>query len=412
MRWHSDLSSIDTTPSLAILTQAQARLADLFNEPLITQLDMQVDREAATQLARHFKKRSDVTMVIGTGGASLGAQALLGVAEARRARSSHRVEFLDNIDPETLSHAFSGRDLTRISFLFISKSGETVETLAAAVSIVDRYKQAGLLPDLTERSAVITTSEHTSLGQLAVHYGFALFLHPDIGGRYSVFTLVGLLPALLAGIDIAAVVQGATQWVVGLKAAFPQALAHQPLLQSVAWLWASQKTHPIHVVMPYADSLRAYTRWFQQLWAESLSKQGDGSTAFAAIGALDQHSQLQLFLDGPKDKTFTFVLPKRKNEGPVLSDCAIASLDYLRGHRMGAVLDASAEATVATLRAHHIGLRVLRCETLDMFAVGELMMMQMVETILVAAMMQVNPYDQPAVEQGKALTRHYLRHGV
>lgn len=409
MRWQNDLSSVAMLPSSHDIARMKSRFDTLIHESLITLLNDDTDLLAAQSCVRLLKKRSDVTMVMGTGGASLGAQALLGVADMKRARSAHRVEFIDNIDPETFSHAFSGRDLTRMSFLLISKSGETVETLAAALSVITLYREAGLLPDLSERLVVITGAQDSSLRQIAIQYGLPCFTHPDIGGRYSVFTIVGLLPALLAGVDIPALKQGATQWIVSLKAAMEHAPYEHTVLRSACWLAHSRKAHPIHVIMPYADSLRAYTRWFQQLWAESLGKNQDGSTPFAAIGALDQHSQLQLFLDGPKDKNFTFVLPKRGQCGTKLSTYGIKALDFIHGATMGDVMDASAEATIATLRTHGTTLRVLRTDTLDMFALGELLMMHMVETIFVAALMGVDPFDQPAVEEGKTLTRHYLR---
>jgi glucose-6-phosphate isomerase len=183
MRWQMDLASIShhvqENDASALL---HARLFQLADEPLITLLNETSDIDGAQACVKHFKKRSDTTIVIGTGGASLGAQALLGVALASAPnplRRNHAIEFVDNIDPATLARVFDGRDLTRISWLMISKSGETVETLATILSVIGMYMRAGLLPDLAERAAVITGAGDSSLRQLAMQYGWRIFEHPD-----------------------------------------------------------------------------------------------------------------------------------------------------------------------------------------------------------------------------------------
>lgn len=403
MRWHIDMAAVPPQFSDATRTaQMRAVLEGLKTSPLITGLDGISDLANATQAAKHFRHVSDVTVVIGTGGASLGAQALVAAAP-----EPERLLFLDNIDPATLSRVFARFDKTRTSWIIASKSGGTTETLATSLALIAAYEQEGMVSELSVRTVVITEAKDGPLAALAEQYAIPCFAHPAVGGRYSVFTLVGLLPALVAGMDAQKIRQGAIQW-------FARVLSGEDayLLQVVAWLVDTRLSHPIHVVMAYADGLRAYTRWFQQLWAESLGKNGQGSTPYAAIGTIDQHSQLQLFLDGPRDKSFTLVLPSHKGKGPVLGDSGVAALSYLAGHRIGDVMDASAEGTVATLVAHGVPLRVLRAPALDEATMGELLLMHMVETILAAALMGVDPYDQPAVEEGKRRTRSILHSGV
>lgn len=400
MRWQVDMGAVPAARDEDAARQHSAvTLEVLRNSPLITVLDGMEDLAEATQTTKRFRHISDRTVVIGTGGASLGAQALVAAASDRE-----RLVFLDNIDPMTVEHVFARFDKTRTSWIIASKSGGTVETLAVTLALIAAYREEGLLPELSGRAAVITQEEDGALASIAKKYALARFVHPAVGGRYSVFTLVGLLPALIAGMDAAKIRQGAIQWFARVLSGERDALTH-----SVAWLYESRLSQPVHVVMAYADGLRAYTRWFQQLWAESLGKGGQGSTPYAAIGTIDQHSQLQLFLDGPRDKSFTLVLPGHKGRGPVIRSDGVAELMYLDGHRIGDVMDASAEGTVATLAAHGVPLRVLRTGRLDEAAMGELLLMHMVETITVAAMMGVDPYDQPAVEEGKKRTRDILR---
>lgn len=411
MRWQHDvrhlLQAQPDAQDAARQATLKRRLAALAESPLVQVLNGVDDLHEAQAMAKRLRSVSDVTVVIGTGGASLGAQALVAAAPERE-----RLLFLDNIDPATTARVLAKLDKTRTSWIIASKSGGTTETLATTLALIDAYAKEGLLPELSRRACVIVGQDaggaaENPLRQLAQRHALPHFVHPAVGGRYSVFTLVGLLPALVAGVDAARVRQGAIQWFARVQSGEDVAL-----LQAVAWLFDTRHSHPVHVVMAYADGLRAYTRWFQQLWAESLGKQGCGSTPYAAVGTIDQHSQLQLFLDGPRTQSFTLVLPRHAGTGPTLSAQGLEALAYLEGKTLGDVMDASAEGTVATLAAHGVPMRVLRAEKLDEAALGELLLMHMVETILVAALMGVDPYDQPAVEEGKTRTREILHSGL
>ncbi len=402
MRWLHDTKMMQA-PALDVSQQQclNQQLSALASHPLVTVLNGVEDLADARVIAKRFRSSSDVTVVIGTGGASLGAQALVAAAPERA-----RLIFLDNIDPLTVERLFASLDKSRTSWIIASKSGGTTETLACMLALVQSYAAEGMLPELSRLATVITGAHDNPLRSLALAHAIPLCVHPDIGGRYSVFTLVGLLPALVAGMDAAKIRQGAIAWFARVNSGDAEMV-----MQVVAWLYGTRERQPVHVVMAYADGLRAYTRWFQQLWAESLGKDGKGTTPYAAVGTIDQHSQLQMFLDGPRDKSFTLVLPAHAGLGPKLAAGGNAALTYLDGHTMGDVMDASAEGTVQTLAAHNVPMRVLRVRALDEAAMGELLLMQMVETILVAALMGVDPYDQPAVEQGKLRTRDILHSG-
>ena len=164
------------------------------------------------------------------------------------------------------------------------------------------------------------------------------------------------------------------------------------------------------VVFPYIDRLASFGLWYRQLWAESIGKDGKGTTPLRAMGTVDQHSQLQLYLDGPKDKIYTIVMGAPADQGPVIDTALFddPALSPLRGRRMGDLLDACQRATAETLVAKGRPVRVMRLPRVDERAMGALMMHFMLETVIAAHLFGVDPFDQPAVEQGKVLARRYM----
>lgn len=367
-------------------------VAHAATQPLVDARPEMLQRCA--QEVAELKALSKQLVIIGSGGASLGGQTLCALAD-----DPSVVRFLDNCDPVTLQHFFR-LDKGSTAWCIVSKSGETVETLAAALALIQHYSGDD---DLRPRVRVITANPASTLGQLATAQQWEMLEHPaDLGGRYSAFSLVGLLPACYAGIDVAA---------LSAQAASARehylATAEQTLLPHAVWLAANAAEKPMQLLMAYADRLRPATQWYKQLWAESLGKDGIGPTPVTAIGAIDQHSQLQLYLDGPRDKLITLWLPEAAGQGAALPVMEIAGLAYLGGHVMGDVMNATAEATATTLRNAGLPLRVLR-GALSPDTLGVWMVRQMLETLLVAALLKVDPYSQPAVEEGKRLTRAAL----
>ena len=164
----------------------------------------------------------------------------------------------------------------------------------------------------------------------------------------------------------------------------------------------------VSVLMPYCDRLAPFARWYCQLWAESLGKDGLGATPVAAAGTVDQHSQLQLYLDGPADKMFTLILTDSVGDGGRIADDLAVDMSYMRGRTMGDLFDAEARATAAALAQRGHPVRVFRLAAVDERALGALMMHFMLETIIAADLLGVDPFDQPAVEEGKVLARAYL----
>ena len=268
-------------------------------------------RSAAARLAAGA---TDVVM-LGTGGSSLGGQTLaqladIGVRGAEAFRAGPRMHFMDNLDPVTFGTLLGKVPLATTRFVAISKSGGTGETLMQTAAALDAVKQAGLDARVGELFLGISEVQKpgTTNGLRALLGPSVTMLEhdPGIGGRFSVLSNVGLLPAAVLGLDIAAIRQGAANALAPVLSGKPAAEVPAALGAALNVALAAQgKTTT--VLMAYADRLERFSRWYTQLWAESLGKDGKGTTPIGALGPVDQHSQLQLFIAGPRDKLFTIV---------------------------------------------------------------------------------------------------------
>jgi len=229
-----------------------------------------------------------------------------------------------------------------------------------------------------------------------------------VGGRYSALTNVGLLPAAMLGLDVAAVREGAGLALAPVLAKKPA--AQVPAAVGAALSVALSESKSISVLMAYCDRLQRFTHWYVQLWAESLGKGGKGTTPVAALGPVDQHSQLQLFIGGPRDKLFTVITVDGAGSGPRIDgDLArIAGEPGFAGKTIGDLVAAEGRATAETLAKNGCPVRTIHISKLDEESLGELMMHFMLETIIAAHLLGIDAFDQPAVEEGKVLAKKYL----
>ncbi|MEA2938788.1 MAG: glucose-6-phosphate isomerase [Alphaproteobacteria bacterium] len=358
---------------------------------------------------------SDIVM-LGTGGSSLGGQTLAQLAGyavpgVGALRGPPRLHFMDNLDPDTYGALLAMLPLATTRFVAISKSGGTGETLmqtAAALAAVTDGGLAPRIPDLflglTEPA---TGGKRNGMRELFDAHKVAMLDHdPGVGGRYSVLTNVGLLPAAMLGLDIGAIRAGAAAALAPVLER--RAPADVPAAVGAALSVAAGK--PIAVMMAYADRLERFTRWYVQLWAESLGKNGKGTTPVAALGPVDQHSQLQLFIAGPRDKLFTIVTVRAAGRGPrITAELArLAGEPDFAGKAMGDLVAAQGRATAETLAKNGCPVRTIHVDALDEASLGALLMHFMLETIIAAHLLGVDPFDQPAVEEGKVLAKSYL----
>ncbi|MGE3617022.1 MAG: glucose-6-phosphate isomerase [Gemmatimonadales bacterium] len=364
----------------------------------------------------------DHVLVLGIGGSALGTKALLnGLRPPAWNELSDedreyfpRITILENVDPTSIAAALKRIDPRRVLVNVISKSGGTAETLAQYL-VVRGWLDQALGRDAAVRHLAFTTDPTRGpLRELAEREGIAALEVPsDIGGRFSVLTPVGLLPAALIGIDIEALVAGAGR---AVEEAGRSELLKNPAGLYSALLWAADVGlgARVQVLMPYSDRLRELAAWFVQLWAESLGKRVDrrgqpiftGPTPLAAVGATDQHSQVQLFMEGPFDKVVTFVRVDDPGEDvriPHRADLP-EELAYLQGHTLGELLRAEQEATSGALARMGRMNATLAVPRLDPEVLGHLLMFFQVATGFAGAWYGINPFDQPGVELGKRLT--------
>ncbi len=339
---------------------------------------------------------------LGTGGSSLGPQALYSVTDA----PSREFIFFDNIDPDALTVRLRNVDFSKTGLLVVSKSGNTAETLVQLATFKKIYDDKNL--KLQDHLVIITQTDDNALHTFAKNNNIVVVPHHNqIGGRFAVFAEVGMLSGLLMGLDMDAFRKGAQDALT----AFEKATRSCPILE-VACFLAKSKAHP--VMFPYADKLKLYSAWFAQLWAESLGKKNEsgerfGSTPIQALGATDQHSQLQLYLDGPQDKFFTFLEVEQKIDFDVVN----LNIDHpaykpLRGHSLQELLKAELHATYETMRAHALPLRLVTVPVINTYYLAQLMLNAVLETLAVSIIWDVNPFNQPAVEEGKVLALKFL----
>jgi len=374
-----------------------------------------------TAFAEGLGQAYDHVLVLGIGGSALGTRALLSALrppawnelDDEGREFFPRLTLLDNVDPTSVAAALRRIDPRRVLVNVISKSGGTAETLAQYLVVRKWLDDA--LGGAASRHLVFTTDPvKGALRELATREGIAtLEVPPEVGGRFSVLSPVGLLPAALVGIDIAGLVEGAAR---AVERAGADDLLQNPAALFAALHWSAdiQAGARLHVLMPYSDRLRDLAEWFRQLWAESLGKRVDregkvvhtGPTPVASVGATDQHSQVQLFMEGPFDKLITFVTVTDPGEDLLIpaSDGMPEEVACLGGRTLGGLLQAEYEATSAALARMGRMNGTIELTDLSPQSVGELLMFFQLATGYAGCWYGVNPFDQPGVELGKRLT--------
>ncbi len=381
------------------------------------------DLTAIRDTGRRLAQDATDIVLLGTGGSSLGGQTLAqlaghGVSGIGGLRQPPHLHFMDNLDPGTFETLLGKLPHQTTRFVVISKSGGTAETLMQTIAALSAVKAAGLetrIPDiflgLTEPAK---PGKRNGLRDLLGKYRVpVLDHHTGIGGRFSALTNVGLLPAAMIGLDVTALREGAGLALAPVLAKKRATEVPAAIGAALAVSLAETKGISISVLMAYADRLERFTRWYVQLWAESLGKNGKGITPLAALGPVDQHSQVQLFIGGPRDKLFTVVTMAGAGQGPRM-DAELAKLagePGFAGKTIGDLVAAEGRATAATLAKNGCPVRMLHLPRLDEETLGELLMHFMLETIIAAHLLGVDAFDQPAVEEGKVLAKKYLTGG-
>ena len=386
--------------------------------PLLRLPETHSDLETIRDTARQLADRATDIVILGTGGSSLGGQTLaqlagFAVPGVGALRAPPQLHFIDNLDPDSFQTLLARLPHATTRFIAISKSGGTAETLMQTIAALSAIQSQGLqtrIPDIflgiTEPAKAGKTN---GLRDLLGKYRVPMLDHDTgVGGRYSALTNVGLLPAAMLGLDVAAVREGAGLALAPVLAKKPA--AQVPAAVGAALSVALSESKSISVLMAYCDRLQRFTHWYVQLWAESLGKGGKGTTPVAALGPVDQHSQLQLFIGGPRDKLFTVVTVDGAGHGPRIDGelARLAGEPGLAGKTIGDLVAAEGRATAETLAKNGCPVRTIHISKLDEESLGELMMHFMLETIIAAHLLGIDAFDQPAVEEGKVLAKKYL----
>lgn len=369
--------------------------------------------------ARQIRKKFKYFVVLGIGGSALGPQMVFTALchlhfndLSERARKAPRFFVEDNVDPVRMHDLLDVIDPKKTCFNVISKSGATSETMAQYLIIADILQKAGV--DLKENLIFTTDAKKGNLVKISAALGgVKSYVLPDgVGGRFSELSPVGLLPAAVLGIDINAMLSGAAYMD---KLCKQKSMYKNPaLLSAVLQVAAMEDGKNIGVMMPYSDNLRYVSDWYAQLWAESLGKNktlsGEdcnvGQTPVKALGVTDQHSQVQLYTEGPYDKVVTFLsVDKYKYETAIPHGCEdIPDVGFLGGHSMQELIQAENKATAyALMQAGRMNYTVTLPEV-NAFTLGELMFYFEMQTAYAGAMLNVNTFNQPGVENGKIAT--------
>ena len=377
-------------------------------------------RRRGTGSRRELSARFENLLVLGIGGSSLGGRAIVSALAhpfhnllPRERRGAMRIFFPDNSDPATFEALLGTLELAETCFATVTKSGGTAETMAQHLALRERCLARFGEHGYRERCVLVTDPANGALRAIAQAERLrALPVPANVGGRFSALSAVGLLPAAAAGVDVVELLAGAAAMEARCRSGAPS--ENPALLYAVALhLMDRRRGRRIHVLMPYADALRDAGDWFVQLWAESLGKRPDvGPTPFRAVGATDQHSSLQLMVEGPHDKLVTIVRVARPRADVAVSVPAgyrsHAEIAYLDGHTMGELIEAERRATEAALRKAGRPTVSIELPRLDARAVGELMMMLELATAYAGGLYGVNAFDQPGVEAGKKFAQGLL----
>ncbi len=341
-------------------------------------------------------KRYKNFVQVGIGGSALGATASIEFLQGiyHNLENEKKYFVLDNIDPERMKFILS-LDFKDTVFHIVSKSGQTTETISQFLIIYEKVKES--LGKDADRHFIFTTGKSGFLRDFGKEHKIDMFNIPDeVGGRYSIFTPVALVPLAFLGFDIDSFIEGAKVAVRAYRNGWstPNDFAEFAVGEC-------KNGRNMLVFFAYKDRLLSLADWFRQLWAESLGKDGKGQTPIKALGVTDQHSQLQLYQDGPKDKAFVFL------DSVNLIDFEVKE-GYLKGRKLGEIMETEKISTIKALTEHSVNCTQFFINKIDEFHLGAFCISLMIATAKSGEILNVNPFNQPGVELGKKYTKEAL----
>lgn len=364
------------------------------------------DTSEIKKMARDIRSDSDYFLILGIGGSALGPRSILeALSPFHNLRKNPKIFIYDNVDPRTLSQIFSVVDLKRTTVNVISKSGSTAETAAAFMILWEEMKNVH--GDKAAQRFIATTDPHAgNLRKIADEHNMrTLPINEGIVGRYSVLSPVGLLLCEVIGFDSNELLSGAREIIQRCSIL---ELWQNPAYAfgSLVYLFSAEEKKNLIVMIPYADSLKYLSEWFCQLWAESLGKLGRGMTPYPSVGTTDQHSQLQLWMEGPEDKVVVFIRVDDYGSDFTIPETFqhIEGTNYLSGHKLSELIKAEEESTELALAKTGRPSMTIHLPRIDANHLGQLFVFFEIVTAFTGFLMGINPFNQPGVEEGKNFT--------
>jgi glucose-6-phosphate isomerase len=378
--------------------------------------------DEAVEIVRTAPQGVDTFLHLGIGGSSLGTIAIQNALDnpltPKHPAPFKRIVIHENVDPEGFALHAGGIDFERTLVNVVSKSGDTIETLALLTAVLDKMNKVLSQRRIAERLIVSTENTEGVLHKLAVRYGARVVALPhNVGGRFSVLTAVGLLPAAAMGLDPYELLTGAADM---RNACFAADSPHDHCFLSalIPYLLARRGVN-IHVLFPYSDLLGGFALWCRQLLAESLGKKTNrrgevvhvGQTPMASIGTVDQHSLLQLYVDGPADKLFTFFEIERFRADEPLDDLPHPKLEpaHKHGLTLAKLLNAELRGTADSLASEGRPSATIRIPQISAHSLGQLFYFFELSTAYAAELYDIDAFDQPGVEASKKLIMRHIR---
>ena len=386
-------------------------LASEFSQGQLQFLDLAFRDEMTNdihQLLPHIRKFKHM-LLLGIGGSALGTRALQKAFFPQQDHYNHSgpwLWILDNVDPGELNTVINVLPPSETLVVVVSKSGGTIETLAQFFLVKKWF--VDLMPETWREHFVFVTDPNSGFlrEESAIDNIPALSIPPSLGGRYSVVSPVGMLPAAFIGLPWESFLDG----IISINASIAsnptsvETLVNHPAFQLAKWANDLQLLDYNQLIFfSYIPSWASFGQWFAQLWAESLGKEGRGTMPIPAVGVTDQHSLQQMFLDGPKNKGCIQIYSPDSRNDLIFPQTIPDKWHWLRGKPFSDLLNAETLAAAAALAHHEVPLLRIRVSNTDMFNAGEIMGMLMTATVLSGMFLNINPLDQPAVELGKRL---------
>lgn len=389
----------------ALLQEASGGNVGYYNLPAVN--DVENIKAFCTDF--NFEKRGIKNIaVLGIGGSSLGTKAIDALLEHGENRNDMNLIYFENVDPNEIVQNFKNLIFEETFFIVISKSGGTIETTSHLKFILHTFN-IELDSDAFKEHFVFITDENSPLDRFGADYGLKRFYIPlNVGGRFSVFTAVGLLPLYILGYDIEKLLSGAQL----LKESF-FSKKEDTLCKKALFYASNHESIPINVLFSYSSAFKYFNDWYVQLWGESLGKINiDGTkvglTPIGIIGSVDQHSFLQLIIEGAGDKSVTMIKVKSFENDIDIPDVSLPYLeknDFINTHSFTELINAQCDATMQSIVDQRIPVDTIEIEKLDEMSSGYMIFYYELLTSLVGNLLRVNTYDQPGVELGKVILK-------